>query len=221
MSDNPHIEQSKNMVDLATKRPEFKEIKTPFDTRAFWDQISSEHMLVAQETFKTQYSAFEEWVDVATEAVKRGNKLIFFGNGGSAADSQHIVAEMSIKLRKERSPIAALSLSLDASAITACANDYGFDQIFSRQIRTLGYGGDVAVGLSTSGNSANIINGLKKAKRMDMITVGLTGETGGKMPPHCDLMMKVPSTDPARIQEMHITFGHMFVGALEQKLGLV
>ena len=209
------------MVDLATKKPEFREPKKPFDTKAFWTQISEEHMNVAKQTFETQFPAFEEWVNAAEETIKRGNKIIMFGNGGSAADSQHIVAEMSIKLRQERSPIAALSLSLDASAITACANDFGFDQIFSRQIRTLGYGGDMAIALSTSGNSANILNGLKKARRMDMITIGLTGESGGKMKGLCDIILHVPSTDPARIQEMHITFGHMFVGALEQKLGLV
>lgn len=209
------------MVDLATKKPEFRDPKKPFDIQNYWTQMSEEHKSVAQKTFESQYEPFEKWVLEAEKAIKRGNKLIMFGNGGSAADSQHIVAEMSIKLRQERSPIAALSLSLDASAITACANDYGFDQIFSRQIRTLGYGGDIAIGLSTSGNSPNVLNGLKKAKRMDMITVGLTGESGGKMKDLCDIILHVPSTDPARIQEMHITFGHMFVGALEQKLGLV
>ncbi len=210
-----------NMVDLATKRPEFKDVKKPFDIENHWKTMAADHMRVAEQTFNSQYPVFEKWVKAAENAIKRGNKLIFFGNGGSAADSQHIVAEMSIKLRRERSPIAALSLSLDASAITACANDYGFDQIFSRQIRTLGYGGDIAVGLSTSGNSENVIKGLKKAKRMDMMTIGLTGETGGKMQSHCDLLLNVASTDPARIQEMHITFGHMFVGALEERLGLV
>jgi len=209
------------MVDLSTKKPEFREPKTAFDTKSYWQQITGEHMSVAEKTFATQYLAFEKWVNEAEKCIKRGNKIIMFGNGGSAADSQHIVAEMSIKLRQERSPIAALSLSLDASAITACANDFGFDKIFSRQIRTLGYGGDMAIGLSTSGNSANIINGLKKARRMDMITVGMTGKTGGKMKDLCDTIIHVPSNDPARIQEMHITFGHMFVGALEQKLGLV
>ena len=209
------------MIDLATKRPEFHEPKTDFNTKTFWEDLATDHLSVAQRTFATQFGSFNQWVESAEQAIKRGNKMIMFGNGGSAADSQHIVAEMSIKLRKERSPIAALSLSLDASAITACANDYGFDQIFSRQIRTLGYGGDIAIGLSTSGNSPNVLNGLKKAKRMDMITVGLSGETGGKMAGLCDILICVPSTDPARIQEMHITLGHMFVGALEQKLGLV
>ena len=209
------------MVDLTTKKPEFHEPSKEVDARAYWDGVLDEHVKIAKGLQQSEFEAFEQWIDIAVEAIKRGNKMIMFGNGGSAADSQHIVAEMSIKLHKERSPIAALSLSLDASAITACANDYGFAEIFSRQIRTLGYEGDVAIGLSTSGNSENVIKGLKKAKRMGMTTVGLTGEKGGKMNEHCDILIKVPATDPGRIQEMHITIGHMFVGVLEQKLGLV
>jgi D-sedoheptulose 7-phosphate isomerase len=209
------------MVDLKTKQPEFRAPKTTVDAREYWENTRNAHIKIAEEMFATQFQPFDTWVNTAVEAIKRGNKIIMFGNGGSAADSQHIVAEMSIKLHKERSPIAALSLSLDASAITACANDFGFDEIFSRQIRTLGYEGDIAVGLSTSGNSENVIKGLKKAKRMGMHTVGLTGKTGGKVKDHCDILIKVPATDPGRIQEMHITLGHMFVGVLEQKLGLV
>jgi len=209
------------MVDLKTKKAEFHKPKGEVSAREYWDSTRDIHIQTTQSMFDTQFDAFDEWVNVATDAIKRGNKIIMFGNGGSAADSQHIVAEMSIKLHKERSPIAALSLSLDASAITACANDYGFAEIFSRQIRTLGYEGDIAVGLSTSGNSENVIKGLKKAKRMGMTTVGLTGESGGKMNDLCDIMIKVPNTNPGRIQEMHITLGHMFVGVLEQKLGLV
>ncbi len=209
------------MVDLHTKKPEFHEPKNPVSSREYWDATRDAHIKIATEMFETQFEAFDQWVEAAVPAIKRGNKIIMFGNGGSAADSQHIVAEMSIKLHKERSPIAALSLSLDASAITACANDFGFEEIFSRQIRTLGYEGDIAVGLSTSGNSENVLKGLKKAKRMGMTTVGLTGATGGKMPELCDVLIKVPHTDPGRIQEMHITLGHMFVGVLEQKLGLV
>lgn len=208
-------------MDLTTKKPEFHEPKTKVSALEYWKKTRDAHLTIAQEMFETQFEAFDEWVDAAVTAIKNGNKIIMFGNGGSAADSQHIVAEMSIKLHKERSPIAALSLSLDASAITACANDFGFDEIFSRQIRTLGYEGDIAVGLSTSGNSENVLKGLKKAKRMGMVTVGLTGENGGKMPALCDTLIKVPATDPGRIQEMHITLGHMFVGVLEKKLGLV
>ena len=185
------------MVDLKTKKPEFSEPKTNPCARTYWNTVQNDHIRIAEEMFETQFDAFNEWVETAIPAIKRGNKIIMFGNGGSAADSQHIVAEMSIKLHKERSPIAALSLSLDASAITACANDFGFDEIFSRQIRTLGYEGDIAVGLSTSGNSANVIKGLKKARRMGMATVGLTGDKGGKMNDHCDILLHVPSTDPA------------------------
>lgn len=192
-----------------------------FNTKAFWDEITAEHMRIAELTFDSQFSRFETWVNAAEQSIKNGNKIIMFGNGGSAADAQHIVAEMSVKLRQERAPIAALSLSLDASAITACANDFGFDQIFARQILTLGKKGDLAIGLSTSGNSPNVLNALKTARDLGMTTVGLSGETGGKMAQLCDILLTVPSTDPGRIQEMHITLGHMFVGALEQKLGLI
>ncbi|MAF98410.1 MAG: phosphoheptose isomerase [Micavibrio sp.] len=208
-------------MDLKSKKAEFHTPKNEVSALNYWQETRDTHIAVAQEMFETQFEAFDKLVDTAVEAIKRGNKIIMFGNGGSASDAQHIVAEMSIKLKKERSPIAALSLSLDASAITACANDFGFDEIFSRQIRTLGYEGDIAIGLSTSGNSENILKGLKKAKRMGMTCVGFTGKTGGKMPPLCDIILHVPHTDPGRIQEMHITLGHMFVGVLEQKLGLV
>lgn len=209
------------MVDLQTKKAEFGEETKGFSVEKYWEEITSTHIKVATETFATQMDTISKMLDMAEETIKSGNKIIFFGNGGSAADSQHIAAEMSVKLRDDRPPIAAISLSLDASAITACGNDYGFDQIYQRQIRALGYAGDLAVGLSTSGNSENILNGLKKARRMDMKTVGWSGKTGGKMGKHCDLMLLIPSTDPGRIQEMHITMGHIFVGMLEQRLGLV
>jgi len=209
------------MVDLDTKLPEFHEPTKGFDIDEYWQDATMEHTRVAAKTFSTLKEDIIKMVDMAEAAVKRGNKVLFFGNGGSAADSQHIAAEMAVKLHKERSPIAALALSLDSSAITACANDYGFDQIYQRQVRALGYAGDLAVGLSTSGNSENILNGLKKARRMGMETIGWSGETGGKMPSLCDLMICVPHTNPGRIQEMHITLGHIFVGMLEQRLGLV
>lgn len=210
------------MVDLSSNKPEFHDDKAQgFDIETYWHESARAHMETAQGTFDSQFENIIAWVDIAEEAVKRGNKVIFFGNGGSAADSQHIAAEMAVKLKKERSPIAGLSLTLDSSALTATANDFGFDQIYQRQVRALGYAGDVAVGLSTSGKSENILNGLKKARRMEMKTIGLTGESGGKMAPLCDVLIKVPNTDPGRIQEMHITLGHIFVGMLEQRLGLV
>lgn len=209
------------MVDLDSKQAEFRAPTEGYDDAEYWQKITMDHTKVAAKTFSTQMEKIIEMVDMAEEAVKNGNKVLFFGNGGSAADCQHIAAEMAVKLKKERSPIAALALSLDSSALTATANDYGFDQIYQRQVRALGYAGDVAVGLSTSGTSDNILNGLKKARRMGMKTVGWSGETGGKMAPLCDLMLCIPSTDTARIQEMHITMGHIFVGMLEQRLGLV
>lgn len=209
------------MVDLETKLPEFKTPNADFSADDYWEDITSTHMRIAEETFATQKDTILKMVDMAEAAIKRGNKLLFFGNGGSAADCQHIAAEMAVKLKEERPPIAALSLSLDSSALTATANDFGFDQIYSRQVRALGYAGDVAVGLSTSGNSENILNGLKKAQRMGMETVGWSGKTGGKMTGMCDLMLLIPDTDPGRIQEMHITMGHIFVGILEKRLGLV
>ncbi len=209
------------MVDLNTKQPEHKTPDANFSADEYWNDITSTHMRVAEETFSTQKDTILKMVDMAEAAIKRGNKLLFFGNGGSAADCQHIAAEMAVKLKDERPPIAALSLSLDSSALTATANDFGFDQIYQRQVRALGYAGDLAVGLSTSGNSENILNGLKKARRMGMETIGWSGATGGKMPNHCDLMLLIPHTDPGRIQEMHITLGHIFVGILEKRLGLV
>lgn len=210
------------MIDLASsKKPEHHGGGENFNFEEFWKTYTDEHMRVAKGTFESQLPKIIEWVKVSEEAIKRGNKVLFFGNGGSAADANHIAAEMAVKLYKERSPIAGMSLTLDSSALTATANDYGFDQIYQRQVRALGYAGDVAVGISTSGNSDNILNGLKKAKRMDMVTVGLTGETGGKMPGLCDIIINVPSNYPGNIQEMHITLGHIYVGMLEQRLGLV
>ena len=211
------------MVDLETKQAEFSDPHPDYDDAKYWHEATIEHTRIAAKTFSTLEEPIIKMVDMAEETIKRGNKVLFFGNGGSAADSQHIAAEMAVKLHKERSPIAALALSLDSSALTATANDYGFDQIYQRQVRALGYAGDLAVGLSTSGNSENILNGLKKARRMGMKTVGWSGESGGKMPPLCDLMICVPAgnASPGRIQEMHITMGHIFVGMLEQRLGLV
>lgn len=208
-------------MDLDSKQAEYGEPTPGYDDAEYWQSTTMEHTKVAAKTFATQMETIVQMVDMAEAVIKNGNKILFFGNGGSAADSQHIAAEMAVKLYKERSPIAALALSLDSSALTATGNDYGFDQIYQRQVRALGYAGDLAVGLSTSGNSENILNGLKKARRMGMQTVGWSGETGGKMPKLCDLMLLVPSTNPARIQEMHITMGHIFVGMLEQRLGLV
>jgi len=198
-----------------------KEDAGAFDFNQFWQDQEKDHQDVAQQTFAALKDDMESWLAAAEETVRYDHKIMFFGNGGSAADAQHIAAELSVKLSADRAPIAGLCLSLDPSALTACGNDYGFDQIFARQIRALGQSGDMAVGLSTSGNSKNVLAALQTAKDLNIKTAGLTGESGGKMAGLCDTLLKIPSQNTARIQEMHITLGHIFCGALERRLGLV
>jgi D-sedoheptulose 7-phosphate isomerase len=164
---------------------------------------------------------FVETLAVLEHGVRRGGKLLLFGNGGSAADAQHIAAELIIRYKADRAAISAIALTTDTSALTACGNDLGFDALFERQIEGLGRGGDVAVGISTSGNSANVLRGLRQARAMGLQTVGLTGGTGGQMRTLCDALIVVPASVTARIQEMHITIGHVLCKALEQRLGLV
>jgi len=164
---------------------------------------------------------FIETLAILERGVRRGGKLLLFGNGGSAADAQHIAAELIIRYKADRAAISAIALTTDTSALTACGNDLGFDALFERQIEGLGREGDVAVGISTSGNSANVLRGLRQARAMGLQTVGLTGGTGGQMRTLCDALIVVPTSVTARIQEMHITIGHVLCKALEQRLGLV
>lgn len=193
-----------------------------FDVRSFWDREVSGHIDVSTRTFATLLPQLEAWVERAEEVVRSGGKIMFCGNGGSAADAQHIAAELSVKLCKDRAPIAALCLSLDPSAMTACGNDYGYDQIFARQVAALGRAGDMLVGITTSGTSRNIVQAIEMAKKRSVSVVLLTGEGGGVAAPMADLALKVPCGDStARIQEMHIFLGHVFCGALEQRLGLL
>jgi D-sedoheptulose 7-phosphate isomerase len=144
-----------------------------------------------------------------------GGKILFCGNGGSAADSQHLAAELIGRYRHDRRPLPALALTVDTSALTAIANDYGFSEIFARQVQGLGQPGDLLVGISTSGNSANVLRALDVARSMAMHTIGLTGGDGGKMLPICDICIKVPSGRVNRIQEMHIAIGHILCGLVE------
>jgi D-sedoheptulose 7-phosphate isomerase len=164
---------------------------------------------------------FAEMLDVLEQGLRRGGKLLIFGNGGSAADAQHIAAELIIRYKADRPAISAIALTTDSSALTACGNDLGFEALFERQIEGLGRENDVAVGISTSGNSGNVLKGLRQAKAMGLRTAGLTGGTGGQMSSVCDALIVVPSSVTARIQEMHITIGHMLCKALERRLGLV
>lgn len=151
-------------------------------------------------------------------ALKAGNKVLLFGNGGSAADAQHIAAEFVGRFAFNRPALAALALTVDTSALTAIGNDYGFDQVFSRQLEALARPGDVAIGLTTSGNSPNVISGLLTAKKLDLITVGLTGESGGQLRATTDYCICVPSKSTPRIQECHHLIGHTLSEIVEQEL---
>jgi len=192
------------------------------DIGQFWREQTNHHMEIAEKTFPLMAKPLAEWVEMAETSIKAGKKLLFCGNGGSAADAQHISAELSVKLCQDRAPIASICLSLDPSAMTACANDYGYDQVFARQVAAFGQEGDVFVGITTSGNSKNILEAIDVAKKKGIKVVVLTGESGGKVASLADLAIKIPCADStARIQEMHILLGHAFCGALEQRLGLL
>ena len=157
-------------------------------------------------------------VDVIVNAFKNGKRIYFCGNGGSAADAQHLAAEFSGRFYKDRKALPAEALHCNTSYLTAVANDYSFNDIYSRLIDGIGEQGDVLVGLSTSGNSANIIKAFETAKKKAMITVGFTGETGGKMKSLCDHLINIPSTDTPRIQESHIMVGHIICQLVEEKM---
>jgi D-sedoheptulose 7-phosphate isomerase len=150
------------------------------------------------------------------ECLKRGGKTLFFGNGGSASDSQHLAAELVGRYEKERRGLAAIALTTDTSILTAVANDYQFDRIFERQIEALGRKGDVAVGISTSGGSKNVLLGLKKAKELGLYTIGLAGRTGGELAGSVDLAIVVPALKTARIQECHILIGHIICERVDE-----
>lgn len=155
---------------------------------------------------------------VLIDAYRSGNKAIFLGNGGSAADAQHMAAELVGRYLHERSPLPALALTTNTSAVTAIANDYGFDQIFARQVEALAVAGDVVIGISTSGNSANIVEAFLSARRLGMKTIALTGRTGGRLATISDILLNVPSDDTPRIQESHTLIGHTLCEAIESAL---
>ena len=157
---------------------------------------------------------------VCVASLRSGGKILLAGNGGSAADAQHLATELTIRYKKNRAAIAAIALTTDSSALTAAGNDLGFDQIFARQIEALGKPGDVAIGISTSGTSPNVIAALKQAKAGGLITAALGGKNGGDLAQCADHLLVVPSDTTARIQEMHILLGQMLCGALEIELGL-
>ncbi len=158
--------------------------------------------------------------EVLTEVLRRGNKVIFCGNGGSAADSQHLAAEFTGRFIKDRPPLAAMSLTVDSSALTCIGNDYGFEHVFLRQIQALGRAGDCLVAISTSGQSKNVTLAVEYAADNGIVTVGLLGRDGGMLAGKCDFSIVVPSETTARIQEAHILIGHTLCGMVEHGLGM-
>ena len=157
-------------------------------------------------------------VEAVTGALKAGNKILIFGNGGSAADAQHLAAEFINRFVIERPPLPAIALTTDTSVITSIGNDYDFSEIFSKQIRAIGQPGDIAWGISTSGNSPNVLNGLEAAKKIGLVTIAFTGKDGGSIGKIADISINVPSPVTARIQEAHITAGHAICDLVDIKL---
>ena len=188
---------------------------------AFYDAEFAEHSAVAAATQAALAEPFARLVGCAAEAVRGGGKILFFGNGGSAGDAQHLATELTIRYKDDRAPIAAIALTTDSSALTAGGNDLGFDAVFSRQVEALGRPGDLAIGISTSGRSPNVLRALEVAKAGGLVAAALSGRDGGALVGLADPLLIVPSATTARIQEMHITLGQMFCGALEIELGLV
>ncbi len=162
--------------------------------------------------------AIHDVAETCMEAFCEGNKVLFCGNGGSAADAQHLAAEFSGRFSYDRDPLPSEALHVNSSYLTAVANDYSFDEVYSRVLKGTGVEGDVLVAISTSGNSQNIIRALEAARGMGIITVGMTGQTGGKMKDLCDFLINVPSTETPRIQEAHIMIGHIICEYVESTL---
>ena len=183
-------------------------------TKAFEESIQAKKAFL-KENLATLMSA----IDAVAEAFLRGNKFLIFGNGGSAADSQHIAAEFVNRFRIERPPLPALALTTDTSTITSISNDYGYADCFARQIKALGKEGDVALAISTSGNAANVLAAIEVCKKLKIATIGLTGGDGGKMARQVDYLLRVSEgKNTARIQETHILVGHVICELVDQKL---
>lgn len=191
------------------------------DIDRFFDSEFAEHAAVTAATRAALAEPFARLVALVTGSVRSGGKILLFGNGGSAADAHNIATEFAVRYKRDRPAIPALGLTTDGGVLTAIGNDLGFEQLFARQVEALGRAGDVAIGISTSGRSPNVLEGLRTARAMGLATVGLGGGDGGRLAEVSDLMVIVPSSTTARIQEMHILLGQMLCGAVEVELGLV
>jgi D-sedoheptulose 7-phosphate isomerase len=180
------------------------------------EEIVSESIKVKELLLRSEAANIEKAAETIICSLKAGHKVLVFGNGGSAADSQHFAAELVGRFKKERRPMPAIALTTNTSILTAVANDYGYEATFARQVEALGKKGDVAVGISTSGSARNVIEGIKMAKGCGLSTVGITGGDGGKLKEMCDIVITAGSRDTARIQEAHITVIHVLCELVER-----
>ena len=181
------------------------------------EMIKSElegHLAAIKATFALE-ADIKKACETAVATLKAGGKILLCGNGGSAADAQHIAAELTGRYKTERGALAGIALTTDTSALTAIGNDYGYEFVFSRQLEALGRGGDLLIAISTSGNSGNVVKALELARKIGIKTIGLSGRTGGAMNELCELNLVVPSNDTPRIQEMHIMIGHIICQAID------
>ena len=185
------------------------------------DMIQSElnaHKQTIEKTIETMQNHIYAACIIATEAIRNGNKILLFGNGGSAADAQHIAAELSGRYKIERRGLAGLALTTDTSVLTSIGNDCGYERVFDRQVEALASKGDLLIGISTSGNSKNVLRALNLGRNMGCKTIGFSGGDGGAMGEFCDINLTVPSYDTPRIQEMHILIGHIICQAIDDSL---
>jgi D-sedoheptulose 7-phosphate isomerase len=210
-------------VDLAAAHgaaPERYAARRRRVTRDLFDAALAEHLAVAEACRRELRAAFDAMLSAWASTIRGGGKIMFFGNGGSASDAQHLAAELSVRFHQNRRALPAMALGAETAALTACANDFGYERVFARMIEALGRPGDLALAISTSGRSANIIEALKTARSLGIATAGFTGREGGAMKDIADTLIIVPSNTTARIQEMHITLGQMLCESVERELGL-
>jgi D-sedoheptulose 7-phosphate isomerase len=179
------------------------------------DSIATKQLVLEDQVL---LAAIENAANACIEAFKNDKKVLFCGNGGSAADAQHISAELSGRFYTDRPPLYSEALHVNSSYMTAVANDYSYDVVYSRMVEACGRKGDVLVGITTSGNSKNILAAMEMARKQGMITIGMTGQSGGKMNECCDIMLRVPSSDTPRIQESHILIGHIICQLIEETI---
>lgn len=176
----------------------------------------NEHIALTQKVVESMIDEITEAALVCSEAIQKGHKVVLFGNGGSAADAQHIAAELSGRFLKERRGLPGLALTTDTSVLTAVGNDYGYDMVFERQVEALCNEGDVLIGISTSGNSPNVVKAINKGKELGCTSIGFLGREGGALKEICDYPLVVASPTTARIQEMHIMIGHIICEYIDE-----